>query len=121
MRRLGATVLIAALALGACDRVPLLCRDTLTTGVPSPDGARVAELVVRDCHYTTGYTTHVALRPRDARRAGRTVAILSGAWEAGLMWKGPRRLVVLPDARAKVLYQQPSWDGVSLEYGRPGT
>jgi hypothetical protein len=121
MRRLAVLALAAAgLLLGGCDRLTLLCRDSVTAGAPSPDGARVADVVVRDCHYTTGYTTRLTLRSSQARRTGPTVAVFSGAWPLDLAWKGPRRLVVLPDARAKVLYQTTERDGVELLYKPPG-
>ena len=110
----------AGILLAGCDRWPLLCRDTVTAGAPSPDGARVADVVVRDCHYTTGYTTHLTLRSSKASRTGPSVAVFTGAWPLDLSWKGPRRLVVLPDARAKVLYQTPERDGVDLQYQPSG-
>jgi hypothetical protein len=98
----------------------LLCRDAVTAGALSPDGARVADVVVRDCHYTTGYTTHLTLRSSQTSRTGPSVAVFTGAWPLDLSWKGPRRLVVLPDARAKVLYQTPERDGVDLQYQPSG-
>jgi hypothetical protein len=112
-------VLVFGLAAAGCDRAPLLCRDTLVAGSPSPDGARVAEMFVRDCHYTTGYTVHLALRSTKYLHRGRTAAVFSGARPPALSWSGPRRLVVSPDAGSKVLYQTSQWDGVALAYGRP--
>ena len=121
MRRLAVLAPAAAgLLLAGCDRSPLLCSDSVIAGAPSPDGARVADVVVRDCHYTTGYTTRLTLRSGQARRTGPTVAVFTGAWPLDLSWKGPRRLVVLPDARAKVLYHTSERDGVEVLYKPPG-
>jgi hypothetical protein len=114
----GAGLVLAALALAGCSRTPVLCRDTMTEGAPSPDGARVANLIVRKCIWSN-YQVLVALRPAKAARPGPPVAAFDGAWPPVLAWKGARRLVVLPDARSKVLYQQSQWDGVRLEYGPP--
>jgi hypothetical protein len=111
--------LVAGLALAACDRVPLLCRDTLVAGSPSPDGTHVAELVVRDCHWTTGYTVHLSLRSTKDLHRGPTAAVFSGARPPTLSWEGPRRLVVSPDERSKVLYQTSQWDGVAVAYRPP--
>lgn len=121
MRRFAVLASAAAgLLLAGCDRVPLFCHDTVTAGAPSPDGALVADVVVRDCHLTTGYTSHLTLRSSRASRTGRTVAVYTGAWPLDLTWKGPRRIVVLPDARAKVLYQTAKWGGVDVQYQPPG-
>jgi hypothetical protein len=79
-----------------------------------------ADLIVRDCPYTTGYTTRLTLRSSQASRTGSAVAVFTGAWPLDLSWNGPRRLVVLPDARAKVLYQTTQRDGVDLQYQPPG-
>jgi hypothetical protein len=115
-----AALILASVALAGCSRTtPLLCRDTLTEGVVSPDGALVANLVVRDCHFAGGYEVFVSLRSIRNPSHGPPVAAYSGAWPPTLAWKGARRLVVLPDARSKVLYQQSVWDGVSLEFGPP--
>lgn len=110
----------AGLLLAGCDQWPVLCHDTVTAGAVSPDGGRVANVIVRDCHYTTGYTSHLTLRSSGSSRTGPTVAVFTGAWPLELSWKGPRRLVVLPDARAKVLYQTTQRDGVDLQYQPPG-
>ena len=110
----------AGLLLAGCDQWPVLCHDAVTAGAVSPDGARVANVVVRNCRYTTGYTSHLTLRSSRASRTGPTVAVFTGAWPLDLSWKGPRRLVVLPDARAKVLYHTTNWDGVDLQYPPPG-
>jgi ABC-type uncharacterized transport system auxiliary subunit len=115
-----AAVLALAPVLAGCDQLPLFCRDTVVAGAPSPDGALIANLVVRDCHLTTGYTTHLTLRSSRELRTGPTVAVLSGARPPTLTWTGARRLVVSPDARSKVLYQHAKWDGVTLEYRPPG-
>jgi hypothetical protein len=108
-----AAVLAAALLCG-CDQVPLLCRDELVAGVASPDGAHVAEAIVRDCHATTGYTLHVALRSSRDRQTGTTVAVVEGARPPGIVWRGARELVVSPGAGVRVLYRRPTWNGVRV-------
>jgi hypothetical protein len=107
---------VAGLGLAGCDRAPLFCRDTLVAGSPSPDGSHVAEMVVRDCHLTTGYTVHLMLRSTKDLHRGPTAAVFGGARPPSLSWDGPRRLVVSPDAGSKVLYQTSQWDGVALSY-----
>jgi hypothetical protein len=88
-------------------------------GVASPDGKRIADLFVRDCHMTTGYTVHLALRDSGSTRHGHTIAVFSSARQPTIVWKGPRRLVVSPDARASVLYQTPQWKDVAIEFVAP--
>lgn len=110
---------MAAAALAGCDGAPLLCRDELVAGAPSPDGAYVADVSVRDCHRTSGYTVHVALRSSRERHVGDTIVVLESAKAPLLVWRGPRRLVVLPPDGVRVLDRRPSWNDVAVAIEAP--
>jgi hypothetical protein len=109
----------AALALSSCDRVPWLCRDEIVAGTPSPDGARIAETVVRDCHRTAGYTVHIELRATRGGARGETVAVLDGAKAPDLAWRGPRHLVLTPPLGVRVISRRSGWNDVTVAFERP--
>jgi hypothetical protein len=117
--RVAGLVVLAAAALAGCDRFPFSCKDEIVSGSPSPDGARIAETVVRDCHRTTGYTVHVELRATKSGRRGETVAVLDGAKAPDLAWRGPRHLVLSPPLGVKVISRRSGWNDVTVALERP--
>jgi hypothetical protein len=136
LRRLqhASLVLVATLSLGSCGSADL-CANKVTSWIPSPDGSRVLVVFVRGCGATTRCSTQASLLSKDeeflpeptawaSTKGGNALVVDDGDWRSPspveARWTSARELVLIHQARARVILQESSVLGVSIEHRGAG-
>jgi len=123
-------VVVATLSLGSCGSADP-CGNKITSWVPSPDGSKVLVVFLRGCGATTRPTTQASLLSKDeefllqpttwaSTKSGNALVVDDGEWNSPssveARWTSARELVLIHQSRAKVILQESSVLGVSIEH-----
>lgn len=136
LRRLqqASLVVVATLSLGACGSIDP-CGNKITSWVPSPDGSKVLVVFLRACGATSRPSTEASLLSKDeeflvtpttwvSTKGGNALVVDDGDWRSPspveARWTSARELVLIHQARAKVVLQESSVLGVSIEHRGAG-
>lgn len=123
-------VVVATLSLGSCGSADP-CGNKITSWVPSPDGSKVLVVFVRGCGATTRLSTQASVLSKDeefllnpttwaSTKGGNALVVDDGDWRSPspveARWTSARELVLIHQAGAKVILQDSSVLGVSIEH-----
>ncbi len=97
------------------------CADTLISGVTSPDGKVVANLIRRDCGATTDYSNIVFLRKSDGIKEkdsiwGEKIYVLQGEAQISFAWNSSELRIKAPTSGKNVFLKRDEWAGVKISY-----
>jgi len=123
-------VLVATLSLGACGSVDP-CGNKITSWIPSPDGSKVLVVFVRGCGATPRFSTQASVLSKDeeflltpttwaSTKGGNALVVDDGDMRSPspveARWTSARELILIHEASARVLLQESSVLGVSIEH-----
>ena len=94
------------------------CKDQVLSELASPTQQQIATVFVRNCGATAGFTTHVAVRPRQNELAdSKTLLMLEGRAAVQVKWRGEDVLEIerRPE-RKSILEQVTIWGNLDVDY-----
>jgi hypothetical protein len=113
----GATLVIAARYIIDLVESPVQCKDRTVKEVPSPNGRRIAALVVTNCGATTPFVSVVQVKNLDGPQEGVDYFFaVKGIVDMDMIWDDNYNFTIVYDRTEKIYRQVLVWNSAQIKY-----